>query len=48
MGTNYYLIKRENNKELQNLYKKYNFREVGLRKKYYDNKDDAILMSLNL
>ena len=24
MGTNYYLIKRENNKELQNLYKKYN------------------------
>lgn len=31
-----------------NLYKKYNFREVGLRKKYYDNKDDAILMSLNL
>ena len=29
-----------------NLYKKYNFTEVGLRKKYYENKDDAILMSL--
>ena len=29
-----------------NLYKKYNFTEVGLRKKYYENKDDAVLMSL--
>ncbi len=29
------------------LYKKYNFKEVGLRKKYYDNTYDAILMSLN-
>lgn len=28
-----------------NLYKKYNFVEVGLRKKYYNN-NDAILMTL--
>ena len=31
-----------------NLYKKYNFKEVGLRKKYYDNTYDAILMSLSI
>ena len=31
-----------------NLYKKYNFKEVGLRKKYYNNTYDAILMSLTL
>ena len=30
-----------------NIYKKYNFKEVGLRKKYYNNTYDAILMSLN-
>ena len=29
-----------------NFYKKYNFKEVGLRKKYYDNTYDAILMKL--
>lgn len=31
-----------------NLYKKYNFTEVGLRKKYYDNTDDAVLMTLSI
>lgn len=31
-----------------NLYKKYNFKETGLRKKYYNNTYDAILMSLTL
>ena len=31
-----------------NLYKKYNFNQIGLRKKYYNNIDDAILMSLNI
>ena len=31
-----------------NLYKKYNFEEVGLRKKYYNNTDDALLFTLNL
>lgn len=31
-----------------NLYKKYNFEEIGLRKKYYNNTDDAVLMKLNL
>lgn len=30
------------------LYKKYNFKEVGLRKKYYNNTDDALLFTLNL
>ena len=30
-----------------NIYKKYNFKEVGLRKKYYNNTYNAILMSLN-
>ena len=30
-----------------NLYKKYNFKEVGLRKKYYNNTYDAILMTLS-
>lgn len=31
-----------------NLYKKYNFKEVGLRKKYYNNTYDAILMNLSI
>lgn len=31
-----------------NLYKKYNFNEVGLRKKYYDNTYDAVLMTLKI
>lgn len=31
-----------------NLYKKYNFKEVGLRKKYYSNTYDALLMSLSI
>ncbi len=37
---------RVSNKEAQSLYKKYGFRQVGLRKGYYtDNKEDAMLMS---
>ena len=31
-----------------NLYKKFNFIEVGRRKKYYDNKNDAILMETGI
>ncbi len=31
-----------------NLYKKYNFQQVGVRNKYYDNTDAAILMTLYL
>ena len=31
-----------------NLYTKYNFQQVGVRKKYYDNTDSAILMTLYL
>ena len=30
-----------------NLYEKFNFKRIGLRKKYYNNTDDAILMSIN-
>ena len=30
------------------LYEKFNFKRIGLRKKYYNNTDDAILMSINL
>ena len=29
-----------------NLYQKFNFKNIGLRKKYYNNTDDAIIMSL--
>ena len=31
-----------------NFYKKYNFKQVGLRKNYYHQTDDAIVMSLPL
>ena len=36
-----------NNIPAQNLYKKFGFKIVGLRKKYYNNTDDAIIMTLN-
>lgn len=35
----------EKNTYAINLYKKYGFKQVGLRKKYYNNTDDAILMT---
>ena len=35
-----------NNIPAINLYKKYNFKEVGLRKNYYNNSEDAIIMTL--
>ncbi len=38
----------ENNSSAINLYNKYHFEQVGLRKKYYNNTDNAILMSLYL
>ncbi len=38
----------ENNIPAINLYKKYNFKQVGIRKKYYNNTDNAILMTLKL
>ena len=31
-----------------NLYRKYDFKEVGKRPKYYNNTDDAIIMTLEL
>lgn len=36
---------RSSNISAQNLYKKFNFVSVGIRKRYYDNKEDAILMT---
>lgn len=38
----------ENNIPAINLYKKFQFEQVGIRKKYYDNTDSAILMTLYL
>lgn len=37
-----------NNIPAQKLYKKYGFKNVGLRKKYYNNTYDALIMTLNL
>ena len=37
-----------NNLTAIHIYKKFNFKETGLRKKYYDNKDDALIMTLYL
>lgn len=37
-----------NNIPAINLYKKYYFEQVGLRKKYYNNTDDALIMTLEL
>jgi len=36
------------NESAINLYKKYNFKEVGKRNKYYNNTDDAIIMTLEI
>ena len=33
------------NKIAINLYKNFEFKEIGIRKKYYNNKDDAIIMT---
>lgn len=38
----------EHNQTAIKLYKKYNFIEVGKRKKYYNNQDDAIIMTLEI
>ena len=35
----------ENNIAAINLYKKYGFEELGIRKKYYNGKDNAIIMT---
>lgn len=37
-----------NNLPAIHLYKKFNFKEVGCRKKYYNNTDDALIMTLYL
>lgn len=38
----------EHNKPAINLYKKYNFIEMGKRTRYYNNTDDAIIMTLEI
>ena len=38
----------EHNTYAINLYKKFNFKRIGLRKKYYNNTDDAILMRMGI
>ena len=38
----------ENNIPAIKLYQKFNFEQIGLRKKYYNNTDSAILMTLYL
>ena len=38
----------ENNLPALSLYKKVGFKEVGIRKRYYNNTDNAIIMNLNL
>ena len=38
----------EHNENAINLYKKFDFKEVGRRKNYYNNTDDAIIMTLNI
>ena len=37
-----------NNKPAISLYQKYHFQQVGRRKKYYHNTDDALIMTLNV
>lgn len=39
---------RKSNEAAINLYSKFGFKEVGVRKKYYEQKEDAILMTLFL
>lgn len=38
----------EKNTPAIKLYEKFNFKIVGLRKKYYNNQDDALIMNLEL
>lgn len=38
----------EHNKTAINLYTKHDFKEVGRRNKYYNNTDDAIIMTLEI
>lgn len=38
----------ETNSPAISLYKKFGFKEVGIRKRYYNNSDSAIIMNLNL
>lgn len=38
----------EKNEIAQKLYLNYGFKKLGKRKKYYNNEDDAIIMTLNL
>lgn len=39
-----FLEVNENNKAAINLYKKFGFEQISIRKKYYNNKDNALIM----
>lgn len=43
-----YLEVRVNNLNAINLYEKHNFKRVGLRKKYYDDGEDALIYTLEV
>lgn len=45
-GSVFLEVKRSNLSAI-NFYKKFNFKEVGLKKKYYSDGEDAIIMRLN-
>lgn len=50
-GLNYKELTLEvniNNEAAKKLYLKFGFKELGIRKKYYNNTDDAIIMTLYL
>ena len=36
----------DDNEIAKHIYEKFNFKRIGLRKKYYNNKDNAIIMSI--
>jgi ribosomal protein S18 acetylase RimI-like enzyme len=38
---------RESNIPAQNLYKKFGFKQVGIRKQYYPDKENALLFSID-
>ncbi len=47
LGANYLTLEvRASNPEAQELYRKFGFQEVGRRSRYYSDKEDAVLMSV--
>lgn len=46
LSTSITLEVNENNLPAIHLYEKFNFKRLGLRKKYYNNTDNAVIMTL--